>query len=437
MNTRIACCFVFLCLMLQLHARAQTFYHFHYSFPAPADSTRFDALFILQNNGTGIARVRSTTNGSPALMHATIEEVNFATAGDTLPRYMHYTFGNRKAIAGAMPAGIDGQQIIFLRDSVTGFYQPYGVSSSANNNSVKAFDSMRLLSRSDLDVNFVLTYFRRDEALYQGLFANNTRSLSQADRKAKLYLLAIGNSNDTIIGQSVLKDLDRAVETFSGIASFMGIGLVKTTLSGKDVSKPNLMKALAELKPGANDIVVFYYAGHGFRKPKDNRDFPHIDLRSKPDNSYMVNSMNMEDIYYIIKAKKARLNLVISDCCNTEVTETNTIGVPPPLTRAMPLGFSMVNCMQLFFNTKPQSYLVNAAGVGQRASSNNKFGGFFSYYFKAALESQLGVMNNGTNWERVLNDATRQTERKARRTYCAKPYIPANICEQTPIKIPI
>ena len=41
----------------------------------------------------------------------------------------------------------------------------------------------------------------------------------------------------------------------------------------------NLEKINTFLTPGPNDIVVFYYAGHGFRKQKDLWAGPYIDLR--------------------------------------------------------------------------------------------------------------------------------------------------------------
>jgi hypothetical protein len=78
------------------------------------------------------------------------------------------------------------------------------------------------------------------------------------------------------------------------------------------------------------------------------------------------------------------------------------------------------------------SVLATAASSGQKASSNNDFGGFFSYYFKAAMENYSSKLKNNVTWDLVLQDTKAQTIRKANHTYCDKPYIPANICQQYP-----
>ena len=58
--------------------------------------------------------------------------------------------------------------------------------------------------------------------------------------------------------------------------------MVADSISGKTYGKKNAEAAIKKLNPGPNDIVVFYYSGHGFRKAGPNPRFPLIDLRAKP-----------------------------------------------------------------------------------------------------------------------------------------------------------
>jgi hypothetical protein len=278
-----------------------------------------------------------------------------------------------------------------------------------------------------------LEYFTTGDTFYKNLFETRTRDLSTVEKNTKIILLVVANINEPTIGPSCLKDRDRTIETFTKLADFLKIKLEYKAISGKEYNKQNVEKEIKNLSPRPNDIVVFYYSGHGFRKPKDNRRFPYIDLRPKPDNTYMVNSLNMEDIYDSIKKKGARLNLVLSDCCNTEVTASNGIGDPVPRKKGLLMNYNLENCRALFFNPKQISILATAADAGQKATSNNEFGGFFSFYFKASLENQLSFFKKNVTWQGLLEEAKKQTIRKAEHTYCARPIAPENICEQYPV----
>ncbi len=90
-----------------------------------------------------------------------------------------------------------------------------------------------------------------------------------------------------------------------------------TTIAGNDYNKNNVENTIASLQPSQNDIVVFYYSGHGFSK-KDNRQYPYLELSSKSFQSLEEHSLNIEDIYNNLKRKNAHVTLVISDCCNDD-----------------------------------------------------------------------------------------------------------------------
>ena len=147
----------------------------------------------------------------------------------------------------------------------------------------------------------------------------------------------------------------------------------------------------------------------------------------------MVNSVNVEDVYTAIRGKGARLNLVISDCCNTNVESSNAVGNAIPAKKGFSMTWNMDNCRALFLIPMPRSILMSAADRGQKAASNNDFGGFFSFFLKSSMEDQLGFFKTNVSWENILSDTKKNTINKAEHTYCDSPYIPANICEQYPI----
>lgn len=285
-----------------------------------------------------------------------------------------------------------------------------------------------------LDKDVVSQFFTPDEDFFVNTIEPGTRGLSDAEKKIKLRLIIVSNTNDPHIGKSCAFDIQRVLLTFDSIRKFMGITMMTTVIAGKTYNKAAVEKVIKELNPDPNDIVVFYYSGHGFRKNEDSRPFPYIDLRPKDDKTYMVNSLNIQDIFNTIKGKpkSARLNLVISDCCNTipgkQKINAKSIGGFRDIR-----DWSLDNCRQLFLNTQPMSVLITASDMGQTSSADTTAGSLFTIFFKAALENNITRFKKNVNWDQVMLEAKNATSIKARHTYCDRPFIPENICAQDPI----
>ena len=415
---------------------SQSVYLLQYNLQKETGKTGYTAFFVRNDDGTGLLRVKyiSPVNREAVLLEMNVqEEYTDMKEGIAISDKLLYRLADPKFITGS-DKDFQPPFLWFKRNAVNTEYEPWGVTTTlADTTSINTFSSVTFLENNALKKDLVLEYFTTGDTFYKNLFETRTRDLSPVEKNTKLILLVVANINDTAIGPSCKKDMERTVETFTKLTDFLKIKLDYKTISGKDYNKENVEKEINNLSPKPNDIVVFYYSGHGFRKPKDNRRFPYIDLRPKPDGTYMVNSLNMEDIYESIKKKGARLNLVMSDCCNTEVTASNAIGAPVARKKGLLMTYNLENCRALFFNPKPVSILATAADAGQKASSNNEFGGFFSFYFKSSMENQLSFFKKNVSWESLLQDAKKQTIRKAEHTYCDKPYIPENICEQYPV----
>ena len=123
---------------------------------------------------------------------------------------------------------------------------------------------------------------------------------------------------------------------------------------------------------------------------------------------------------------------MISDCCNTVPEARNAVGRPVLQQRGSDLEWNTDNCKALFLNPNPVSLLTTAADLGQKASSNNQFGGFFSYFFKTAMENHFARFVKNVTWDGVMQETTKETIFKANHTYCDKPYTDENICKQNP-----
>lgn len=81
------------------------------------------------------------------------------------------------------------------------------------------------------------------------------------------------------------------------------------------LSPENCKAAIQNLRCQPNDIIMFYYIGHGGRAINDNSTvYPQMCMGQ----SYDDKMIPLTWVYNQLKAKGARLNVVIGMCCNSE-----------------------------------------------------------------------------------------------------------------------
>jgi len=425
----VACCF------LGYAVNAQSFFKIDYSFDS-LPSVKYHSFFILHDDGTGLVRIRSQQQDNDIVIEAdAVEQPVQLAPGITDSLHTIFAFINPRVITGKL-VGKPDLPLIYLGLDAKGNLEAEAMLrpnyTTIQSGKLKDFASQKM-GFSSISKNFLLQYFSEDEEFYSNFFRPVTRGFTSAERNTRMHLLVVTNTNDKSIGNACKFDKARIIQTFSDLSNYLGVKLITDTIAGKIYNKKNVETAIKKLSPSANDIVIFYYSGHGFRKSGQASLYPMIDLRSKPKDDYLKESLSMEDIYSRIKSKKARFNLVLSDCCNTEVAATNAIASRPLQTKNTGINWSENNTRQLFLSRTPISLLATAANAGQKATCNSTFGGFFSWFFKSSMESSCSVLKTSASWDEVMQVAQKQTINKARFTYCDKPYIPENICDQSPI----
>lgn len=433
--------FLFLSLFFSHALLAQSFYQASFSMPAPnGTTTEYHSLLILFYDGSGIERIRFSSTGDAAInvIEADLENIPVLTSsGDYDTTKMIMAASKPRVIIGHSLLLPKHTAYMFVRHEHSGFMEPAYLLDSIGNTDPKKFSginfSAKLVDAIDITPAFILQYFSDDEPFFTNMFNSRTRGLSAEERNMRMLLLAVGNTTDSLIGTACQKDLDRTIQTCRNLAMYLGIPLLEQVITGNGYGKKAVENALKAMKPSARDIVVFYYTGHGFRKPGQKTRYPFIDLREKPIDDYFRYSLNMSDIYQVIKKKGARLNLVLSDCCNTDETATNILGSSPLTVKSSGIAWSEDNVRKLFINSKPTSILATAADSTQRAACNRYFGGFFSYFFKSALELNCSRLKSNVSWYTLMEEVKLQTTNKASQTYCDKPKIPQNTCRQSPV----
>lgn len=219
---------------------------------------------------------------------------------------------------------------------------------------------------------------------------------------AKIHLITVSNTMSNI-GPSCQVDENNMVREFENISEALNIPLNKVVLNNKDVSRTALSNALRNLNPGSNDIVVFAYSGHGYRWSNQTSKYPNLDLRY---SDYMeisnTNNYNLEDVYNEITAKGARLNIVIGDCCNSDIGVTSRGGNPSLASRSFTQG--QVEKLAELFIQKRGNIIAAAARPYETSCGSNADGGYFISSFIASLHKETSsIADDEPQWSQVFD----------------------------------
>lgn len=121
------------------------------------------------------------------------------------------------------------------------------------------------------------------------------------------------------IGPSVTVDFERMGLEMTSVASFIGYKLKKYYYydTPERFSKSSLLNVLNTLSCSENDIVFFYYSGHGLRAENEDSQYPEMVLHVPyngvtPDVLYPLSK-----VYQKIRSKNPRLTIVFGDLCNS------------------------------------------------------------------------------------------------------------------------
>jgi hypothetical protein len=429
----IARWFFFVCITSGIApAKAQSFHYFRYQIPDSA-KTSYVAFLTVFTDGTATARVR---NAASSAATGSIFEMNLS---DTLILQNESGPSGKKQLYPHEIYDIKFMEEFiaftplfeFSREAGTGlpFYAPTGIRYLQDGKWMPAkILENKSYSYAEVKTTMVKEFYNEAEPYYKEYFLDlpsaglATRSLNTKQKKTKIWMIVVTNTNDETVGKSSMRDKETIAYTFTNIAEKMGLQKpVITYIWGKLYSKAAVEKALAAVKPGPDDVVVFYYSGHGFRQPADKSRTPNMLLsNSYTESTLLANSLNLEWVAGQLSKKPARFNLVISDCCNEELLLPPPVGKEPLITKkAIGLPISTDNFVKLFIEPKG-TIIASASDINQFSVGNPALGGFFTYHFRLSLEYYISRYQRNVSWDNIFLLAGKNASIQATTAKCGR-----------------
>lgn len=235
-----------------------------------------------------------------------------------------------------------------------------------------------------------------------------THSMAQA-----VHALIAGDTNDPALSSGVKSNIVRFEKLISEIASTTGRTLNLKTIRDGEFNCNNIVSALNVLQGKQDDLVFFYYAGHGFRLAGQPSRFPRLWCGA----TSAAGTPLLEEVTMALWAKATTPRFVWSwaDACNAEAPP------PPPAVAADNSAKERrIEAIRRLFGQHTGTLLMAGADTGQY-SFYLPDGGQFSKQMIEALEDEFD-RGSQANWDRVLSAGTKPFQTRYQgRVYLQQP----------------
>ncbi len=143
--------------------------------------------------------------------------------------------------------------------------------------------------------------------------------LSIRSSASTFHAIIFANTDDSHIGKSVYIDLKRMEVEMTAISKSIGYSIKKYFYYGDAArfNRDNLESVIDNLNCGPDDIIFFYYSGHGGRAENENTQFPEMCLTVNEPLTRSSQLCPLHNVYSRLRNKNPRLTIVMGDLCNS------------------------------------------------------------------------------------------------------------------------
>lgn len=223
--------------------------------------------------------------------------------------------------------------------------------------------------------------------------SNNTHSFNNISSTGpNVFLIAVADTQDEKIGKSTQQDLKSITNLFRRASKELGIGYAEKQLYANTFDKAHIINTMNSLPVKNNDVLIFYYSGHGNNDPKTGSLFPMMNLDG--------DDLLLEELHKSNKTKNARLTITIGDLCNSLPASKIIIETKKEFVH---------KSSYLFDKEKLGKLLLHSSGDVISTSSRK---GQYSF----CSNNNDGSMGNGQFTNAFLNEFTDATTRNVKRS---------------------
>ncbi|MDR6806598.1 hypothetical protein J2Y45_003790 [Dyadobacter sp. BE34] len=219
-----------------------------------------------------------------------------------------------------------------------------------------------------------------------------TSPLCQAQ---SFYAVLVADTKDPSLGASCEKDLEEMSGTLRNISKKIEYNYQELICHQDKFGKGGIQEAISKIQCKPEDIIFFYYTGHGINSGTEKSNFPILYLKDE--------NMELETVHRLLKEKKPRFCLTLGDCCNNLFPGRRGIRSATPVLKGIGVTQDTKILRKLFVEANGD-LLISSAKKGERATAHPNEGSFYSNTWMQAI-AYAENHNTHVSWETLLADA--------------------------------
>lgn len=221
-----------------------------------------------------------------------------------------------------------------------------------------------------------------------------------------MHAIIVANTFDYSIGSACATDYNIVYSEIKNIAQILHYNDNLVAFQDYDFSKENVETAIEKMQCANNDVIFFYYSGHGARAVNDNSKWPQMSFNSnnKIDNR---NYVPLLKVFKQLKNKQPRLLIVIADCCNSVSNKVLPKNVMKGQTTVSD-DEAPERVYKSLYNDLSGTILVSSSKPGEPSIALTDQNSLFTVKFFEAMADAL----NGKikcDWETLLSESGKRT----------------------------
>lgn len=225
-------------------------------------------------------------------------------------------------------------------------------------------------------------------------------AIAQTSSAQTLHALVAGCTNDPSIGKGAKQNVADVSNLLQSAAAAMDCEFDFEVFEDPQCTKANVINWINNLDIEKDDVVVFFYSGHGGRALNDSDPFPQMCMNNPRRQDLF---MPVAQVDKLIAAKSPRLRIIITECCNSE-----SAGIKSKPLFAMAEGnqtslstYNVKALRDLFFNTEGKVMITSSKA--KEYSWMLPDGGIFMHNFIDAFNEAAIHGSLTADWSAIFN----------------------------------
>ncbi|RIV25423.1 hypothetical protein DYU11_08990 [Fibrisoma montanum] len=235
--------------------------------------------------------------------------------------------------------------------------------------------------------------------------------LIQKTSAQTFHLLIFADTDDPGLSAPNLMNISFLTEMANDVCQATGLKNQMMVFKGKDFLASRCDQVLSNFKPEANDVVFFYFMGHGWNNSETEE--PMLLFKTQGQSPGPTNSRNLKAVFEQLRRKGNRLTLAFGESCNSAINDRSK--AKGHNTRIMNVSAIQAEQLKNLFLQSRASILLHTCKRGQKSNSSEDGGWFFtSFYDQFKQFTSKSFRQQPAEWRALLSASTQSTIEYAR-----------------------